>query len=136
MDPLEELLHTVLTDESYLLTPEEEEDIQRRMHPPLRPFSFQHWTFDVLDGGEWHRIDASVPESEFYEGVPVKVQRRARAAIKATIDAAIDAENGSGDAPTTILRDVDHTDEFEAILRAEFDGVRFVETDYRPGVRW
>lgn len=135
-DPIMELLHTVMTDESFRLTPEEEEDMLRRMNPPRHPFSYQHYTFDVLDGGKWYRIDAKVPESEFYEGVPKSVQRRARAAIKAVIDAAIDAANGVGDAPKTILRDADHTEEYEAILRAEFDDVRFVETDYEHGVIW
>lgn len=115
------------------MTEEEAEAMQRRRFPPIPPFSFQHWTFDVLYDGEWYRIDASLPESEFYEGVPKVVQRRAHAAIKAVIDAAFDAENGVGDAPTTILRHVDHTEEYEAILRGVFDGVRFVETDFYPG---
>ena len=112
------------------------EDFSRRRFPPRHPFSYQHYTFDVLDGGAWYRIDAKVPESEFYEGVPKSVQRRARAAIKAAIDAAIDTMNGQGDAPTTILSDVDHTEEYGSILRAEFDDVRFVETDYEHGVIW
>lgn len=118
------LLDELPTDEESL------EDFSRRRFPPRHPFSYQHYTFDVLDGDAWYRIDAKVPESEFYEGVPQSVQRRARAAIKAVIDAAIDAANGLGGAPRTILHDVDHTEEYEAILRAEFDDVRFVETDY------
>ena len=117
------------------LTEEEAETMHRRRFPPtrVRPFSFQHWTFDVLHEGEWYRIDAKVSESEFYEDVPAEVQRIAHTAIKAVIDAAFDAKNGIGDAPTTILQHVDHTDEYEAILRGVFDDVRFVETDFYPG---
>lgn len=109
------------------------EDRRRRMRP-VKPFAFQHWTFDVLDGGKWYRIDAAHPVSELYVGVPESVQRRAREAILAAIDAAIDTENGIGDAPTTIVSDCDHTDEYEAILRTVFDDVRFVETDYIHGL--
>lgn len=116
------------------LTDEEIAARQRHGLTSMPPFGFPHWTFDVLDGGRWYRIDAAVPESDYYEGVPEDVQRRACTAVDAVIDAAIDAENGVGDAPTTILRDIDHTDEYEAILRTVFDDVRFVETDFKPGV--
>lgn len=116
------------------LTEEEVAEDRRRRLLPIVPFGFPHWTFDVLDEGEWYRIDARVPMNEFYVGVPESVQRRADDAIGAAISAAIDTLNGRGDAPTTILGDRDHTEEYEAILRTVFDDVRFVETDYVPGI--
>lgn len=115
-------------------TEEEIAEDRRRRLLPVVPFGFPHWTFDVLDGGEWYRIDARVPKNEFYTDVPESVQRRADDAIDAVIRAAIDAVNGRGEAPTTILGDRDHTEEYEAILRTVFDDVRFVETDYVPGI--
>lgn len=134
-DPMMELLHRVLTDDSFRLSPEDEKDIDRCMNPPRHPFSYQHYTFDVLDGGAWYRIDAKVLESEFYEDIPQSVQRRARGAICAVLDSALDELNRTGRSPS-ILRDADHTADYERALRAEFDDVRFVETDYAHGVIW
>ena len=135
-DQLDQLFDDVLNSGRFRDWTDEEmsEDYWGRFLP-LRPFCFPHWTFDVLDGATWYRIDAHLPESEFYEGVPDAVQKRARAAIRERLDEAIDELNRVGRSPS-ILCDVDHTEEYESIFRTVFEDVRFVETDFEPGVRW
>ena len=94
-DPIMDLLHLVVTDDSFKPT-EEREAISRRLHPPRRPSYYQRYTFDVLMDDEWCRMDVSVPQSDFYEGVPVSVQARARTAIERMVHDESEFERDTG----------------------------------------
>lgn len=86
-----------------------------------RPFSEkQYCIFEVLDGGVWYRIDTTCLQPELYESVPESVVVRARGAIRNS--------NYNGDYR------VDPAPYDEFALREEFDDVRFLGTDFVPGV--
>ena len=88
---------------------------------PHRPFSDKcYCIFEVLDAGTWYRIDTTCLRPEFYVDVPEGVVTRAREAKRGS------SYNGD--------YRVDPAPYFEAALREEFDDVRFLGTDFVPGV--
>ena len=86
-----------------------------------KPFSEkQYCIFEVLDAGTWYRIDTTCLRPELYADVPEGVVVRARKAVRNS------SYNGD--------YRVDPAPFDEAALRDEFDGVRFLGTDFVPGV--
>ena len=80
--------------------------------------------FEVLDGGNWYKVDLNHPWHELYEGedVPEDIATRLeRVAVQ-------DEGWNSWQVPTEEF--VKHN---EDLLRSEFDDVRFLGTDYVPG---
>ena len=89
-----------------------------------RPFSDRcYCIFDVLDAGVWYRIDTTCLRPEFYADVPEDVIRRAD---RKKWEAVMGTKAGN--------YRVNPAPYFEAALREEFDDVRFLGTDFVPGM--
>lgn len=87
---------------------------------PHRPFSDKCYRiFEVLDSGTWYKIDTTCFRPEFYPGIPEEIIVRAREAVHR--------------APACGHL-TDPAPHHEAVLRKEFDDVRFLGTDFVPGV--
>lgn len=91
-------------------------------HLHFRLYECNYCNFEVLDGGKWYKVDASHPWSKLYEDEDV------------TEDIAIRLEKAAGVAWNSwqVPKD-EYVKHYEDLLRAEFDDVRFLGTDYIPG---
>ena len=92
--------------------------------------------FEVLDNGNWYKIDANHATPELYieAGVPYDVAERADSAIAEFVQSELYKENGGGYFSPFLCADCDPTPYYKDVLQEEFDGVRFVNMTHRPGV--
>ena len=80
--------------------------------------------FEVLDSGKWYKVDVDHPYPELYEDedVPKFVIER--------VENALASDESWNEWQVSVDEFVKHN---EDLLRAEFDDVRFLGTDYVPG---
>ena len=88
-----------------------------------KPFEKQYCIFEILDNGTWYKIDMALPRPEYFPDIPAGVVNRAN-------EAKYRGEDRGG---TLVGFTVDPAPYYEEALREEFDGVRFIGTDFIGG---
>ncbi|MDO4533807.1 MAG: hypothetical protein Q4C36_08820 [Coriobacteriia bacterium] len=93
-------------------------------HSYFRLYECNYCNFEVLDSGKWYKVDVFHPYPELYEDedIPEGIIER----VDGTI-ASDESWNG-----WQVPKD-EYVKHYEDLLRAEFDDVRFLGTDYVPG---
>ena len=107
-------------DVLYSFTTEEDFD---PYHGRFELYKTDYCTFEVLDGGVWYKVDAAHPYPACYKragaDIPDAVVNRVYECLKGVGSSGPDGEE--------LPYDADLTPYYEAELRKEFDGVRFVD---------
>lgn len=88
------------------------------------PMKDDYCTFNVKNGGKWYTVDVFHPYADWYPDVPEEVCSRVEKALAAA----------EGKHPEVRSELVDPTPFYEESLRAEFDDIEFLGTDFIPGV--